>query len=132
MNANFGFQIKKNNWRMKKIYFMFLFVFFAGSLVAQQATNPTTENNSKASISTSVVKSGTTTTTVSEATTGANARTTIVQDNSNLIFTNTPDNPGPVYINTGNVDEDTKNYVKAKEAWIKENTISKDDAVTPK
>jgi hypothetical protein len=50
-----------------------------------------------------------------------------IQDNSNLIFINTPDNPGPVYVNTGNVEEDTKNYKMVKDAWIKENTIVKEE-----
>jgi hypothetical protein len=50
-----------------------------------------------------------------------------IQDNSNLIFINTPDNPGPVYVNTGNVEEDTKNYKKVKDQWIKENTIVKEE-----
>ncbi len=54
-----------------------------------------------------------------------------IKDNSNLIFINTAENPGPVYVNTGNVEEDTKNYVKAKEEWIKANTIPNDE-IKPK
>lgn len=55
-----------------------------------------------------------------------------IKDNSNLVFINKEDNPGPVYVNTGNVELDTKNYVIAKEAWIKENTIPKENTENPK